>query len=80
MESLYVPVSVRDEGKGSIACISFSLGMMAPAVGESNSLEVWHALRLRYRRSKIAMTTIAKIDPPTAPPMIGLMLVEELDF
>ena len=39
MESFYVPVSVHDEEKGSMACISFSLGVMAPVVGESKSLD-----------------------------------------
>ena len=82
---VHAPVSFSEGGNGStrefsIACTSFSLEMMSLVVGESESPEVWCTRRLRYSRSEIAIATIATIDPPTTPPMIGLRLEEELDF
>ena len=82
---VHAPVSFSEGGNGStrefsIACTSFSLGMMSLVVGESESLEVLRSRRFRYSRIEITIATIATIDPPTTPPMMGLRLEEELDF
>ena len=82
---IHIPVSLSEGGNGStrefsIACTSFSLGMMSLVVGESESLEVLRSRRFRYSRIEITIATIATIDPPTTPPMMGLRLEEELDF
>ena len=82
---VYAPVSFSEGGNGStrefsIACTSFSLGMMSLVVGESESLEVLRSRHFRYSRIEITIAIIATIDPPTTPPMMGLRLEEDLDF